>query len=66
MFTVGQPIEVKKTDNPTQEEINNLHQTFMQELNALFESHKHLYLKDADNLKLEIEWTLGTVHLVLN
>lgn len=54
-ISVGKPIDVKKTDNPSAEEIDALHKKFMDELNDLFESQKHLYLKNSENIKLEIQ-----------
>ncbi|XP_043337206.1 2-acylglycerol O-acyltransferase 2-like [Cervus canadensis] len=40
---VGQPIEVQKTPHPSQEEVDRLHQRYMQELENLFEAHKLKY-----------------------
>nr|XP_003461530.2 2-acylglycerol O-acyltransferase 2-like [Cavia porcellus] len=37
---VGKPIEVQKTLQPTEEEVNRLHQHYMEELCSLFEAHK--------------------------
>lgn len=45
---------MKKTDNPTREEINELHEKFKLELNNLFEEQKHLYLQNAEQIQLEI------------
>ncbi|XP_045468409.1 2-acylglycerol O-acyltransferase 1-like isoform X2 [Harmonia axyridis] len=51
---VGQPIEVKKTENPTQEDIDKLHQEFITKLTELFETQKKNYLKNHENVHLEI------------
>ncbi|OWK17952.1 hypothetical protein Celaphus_00009245 [Cervus elaphus hippelaphus] len=40
---VGKPIEVQKTPHPSQEEVDRLHQRYMQELENLFEAHKLKY-----------------------
>ncbi|XP_019388618.1 PREDICTED: 2-acylglycerol O-acyltransferase 1 [Crocodylus porosus] len=40
---VGSPIAVKQSLNPTAEEIEQLHQTYLQELKTLFEEHKGKY-----------------------
>uniref|UniRef100_A0A7M4FHC4 Acyltransferase n=1 Tax=Crocodylus porosus TaxID=8502 RepID=A0A7M4FHC4_CROPO len=44
IFTVvGKPIHVEKKQNPSQEEVNQLHQTYIGELCKLFEEHKAKY-----------------------
>ncbi|XP_042315776.1 2-acylglycerol O-acyltransferase 2 [Sceloporus undulatus] len=41
IFTVvGKPIQVEKKPNPSQEEVDELHQHYMEELSKLFEEHK--------------------------
>ncbi|XP_038675062.1 2-acylglycerol O-acyltransferase 2 [Scyliorhinus canicula] len=40
---VGKPIEVEKNENPSQEEIDKLHQKYTEELTKLFEEHKGKY-----------------------
>lgn len=40
---VGAPIEVQKDDNPSQEKIDELHKTYLKELEKLFETHKTKY-----------------------
>ncbi|XP_023578829.1 2-acylglycerol O-acyltransferase 1 [Octodon degus] len=40
---VGRPIPVQKTPNPTQEQVEALHQTYMDELTKLFDEHKGKY-----------------------
>ncbi|XP_046997080.1 2-acylglycerol O-acyltransferase 2-like [Schistocerca americana] len=52
---VGSPIEVKKVEDPTQEQITELHNKFSEELVNFFEKYKHKYISDADNVHLEIE-----------
>ncbi|XP_019380431.1 PREDICTED: 2-acylglycerol O-acyltransferase 2-A-like [Gavialis gangeticus] len=44
IFTVvGKPIHVEQKHNPSQEEVNQLHQTYIGELCKLFEEHKAKY-----------------------
>lgn len=43
IFTVGCPIPVHQTLHPTTEQIEELHQTYMEELRKLFEAHKRKY-----------------------
>ncbi|CAM5073108.1 unnamed protein product [Natator depressus] len=44
IFTVvGKPIKVEKKHNPSQEEVDRLHQTYIEELCKLFEEHKTKY-----------------------
>ncbi|XP_067322314.1 2-acylglycerol O-acyltransferase 2 [Anolis sagrei] len=44
IFTVvGKPISVEKNPNPSQEEVDDLHQLYMEELSKLFEDHKLKY-----------------------
>lgn len=43
VFTVGKPIPVKQTSNPTQEEIDALHQIYLKSLQELFEENKAKY-----------------------
>ncbi|XP_055279683.1 2-acylglycerol O-acyltransferase 2-like isoform X1 [Moschus berezovskii] len=40
---VGKPIEVQKTQHPSQEEVDRLHQRYVKELENLFEAHKLKY-----------------------
>lgn len=51
---VGEPIDVVKTENPSREEVETLHEKFTQSLINLFETQKGLYIKDAEEVKLEI------------
>lgn len=43
VFAVGHPIPVHQTLNPTREQVEELHQTYMEELRKLFEEHKGKY-----------------------
>lgn len=46
---VGQPIHVEQVENPTEEQVNGLHEKYIAELTQLFESHKTKYgAGDAD------------------
>lgn len=47
-LAVGKPIEVQKTLQPTEEEVNRLHQHYMEELCSLFEAHKLKFNIPAD------------------
>lgn len=51
-FKVGKPIFVKRTENPTEDEINQLHSKYVQELMDLFERHKSKYY--SNNVKIHI------------
>lgn len=47
-LAVGKPIEVQQVLQPSQEEVDKLHQHYMDELCKLFEAHKHKYNVPAD------------------
>ncbi|KAG5678467.1 hypothetical protein PVAND_008137 [Polypedilum vanderplanki] len=49
---VGAPIAVEKILSPSKEDIDNLHQKFIEELEKLFEEHKRKYIPNAENVKL--------------
>ncbi|KAB0800721.1 hypothetical protein PPYR_06460 [Photinus pyralis] len=51
---VGDPIEVSRIENPSQNQIEDLHSRFVEQLEKLFNDHKHSYVRDADNVKLII------------
>lgn len=53
LFTVGNPIDVEKTQKPTQEQIDELHGKFVKSLEEIFEKHKHKYLANPDKTFLE-------------
>ena len=42
-FSVGAAIEVQKDEHPSKEKIDDLHQTYLKELEKLFEAHKTKY-----------------------
>ncbi len=56
IFTVvGQPIEVTRVDEPSSEQIDELHALYIDALARLFDDHKHKYVKyNSANTKLEI------------
>lgn len=43
LSSVGKPISVVQTPSPTSEDIEKLHQMYLQSLTELFEEHKHNY-----------------------
>lgn len=51
---VGAPIHVEKNANPTNNDIDNVHQLFCIEIEKLFETHKRKYVENANDVKLEI------------
>lgn len=40
---IGAPILVKKVENPTKEQIDELHRKYVDKLTELFEEHKEKY-----------------------
>ena len=56
LVSVGTPIPIQKVPEPTEEQINELHQKFTEELAALFETKKHLYLPNSESIRLIILW----------
>lgn len=40
---VGKPIDVEKIENPTEDDVNQLHKKYIQELQALYDKHKANY-----------------------
>ena len=55
---IGKPIHIDKPiENPTNEQVNELHAKYVEELIKLFEEYKYLYLKSANtnNNELKIE-----------
>lgn len=52
---VGSPVEVEKIENPTQEQIDELHKRFCIALEDMFESHKSKYIENSENVKLVID-----------
>ncbi|XP_014294128.1 2-acylglycerol O-acyltransferase 2 [Halyomorpha halys] len=51
---VGRPIEIPKIAEPTQEQIDQYHKLYTEELLRLFNEHKHKYVDDYENTHLEI------------
>lgn len=43
---VGTPLEVEKTENPTEDQINTIHERFITSLKDLFDVEKGKYLED--------------------
>jgi len=43
VYLVGSPLEVSQVINPTEEEINKVHQQYVERLVSLFEAHKLNY-----------------------
>jgi hypothetical protein len=37
------PIKVQKTENPTQQEVDDLHAELIKRMTELFDKHKHYY-----------------------
>jgi len=54
LVSVGTPIPIQKVPEPTEEQINELHQKFTEELTALFETKKHFYLPNSESIHLII------------
>ncbi|XP_055531130.1 2-acylglycerol O-acyltransferase 2-A-like isoform X1 [Wyeomyia smithii] len=52
---IGGPVEAKKLDNPTSEDIDELHARFCKALEELFEKHKSKFVDDYKNVKLVLE-----------
>ncbi len=52
---IGSPIDVMQNFDPSQGNIDELHEMFIKQLEQLFEDHKHMYLENADKIKLLIE-----------
>ena len=50
---MGTPIKVKKIENPTKEEIENMHETYVKELQKLYDKYNPIY--GDENVKLVIE-----------
>lgn len=52
---IGASIQTVKNDSPSIEEINEVHQKFMDAMYQLFEAHKHKYLENPDQAVLIME-----------
>lgn len=53
-MVIGKPIDVKKVENPTQEQVNGLHEIYIKSLVELFDEHKHKYSNGNKDIQLEI------------
>lgn len=53
-FVAGDPIDVEKVEKPTPEQVDALHQKFVEELRKLFEEYKFRYVKNPEKTFLEI------------
>lgn len=51
---VGAPIHLEKNPNPTNAEIEEVHALFCKQLNQLFETNKSKYVKNSENIHIEI------------
>lgn len=51
---IGPPIQLTKTTNPSMDLINQTHELFCSRLKELFELHKHKYVKNSEQIHLEI------------
>lgn len=52
---MGKPIDVEKVEAPTQEQVDKLHAQFIEELKELFESEKHKYIENADQIHVIVK-----------
>jgi 2-acylglycerol O-acyltransferase 2 len=52
---VGIPVEVTKLENPTNEQIEELHDKFVQALVALFDEYKYKYFENPEGQHLELQ-----------
>lgn len=50
---IGSPIPVSQVENPSRDQVSELHQLFCERLVELFETEKNKYVKDADNVHIE-------------
>ncbi|XP_076766033.1 2-acylglycerol O-acyltransferase 2-A [Xylocopa sonorina] len=50
---IGSPLDLPKIEEPTNEQIDEYHQKFIDSLVQLFEAEKHKYIKNADSVHLE-------------
>ena len=49
-ISVGKPISVPKTDQPTQEQIDSMHEAYVQALKELYEEYNPIYGDPSINL----------------
>lgn len=52
---IGAPIEVTQNPKPSRDEVDALHQKFVEQLQKLFEDHKDKYIKNSEHAKLILE-----------
>lgn len=52
---IGRPVETKKIDEPSQADVDELHERFCKALNDLFEEYKVKFIEDHKKVKLVIE-----------
>lgn len=52
---IGEPVEVQKIDNPSKEDVAQLHERFCNALEELFEKHKSKYVENYESVKLIME-----------
>ncbi|KAK1134839.1 hypothetical protein K0M31_007608 [Melipona bicolor] len=50
---VGSPMDLPKIEEPTEEQINEYHEKFVEHLVNFFEKEKHKYVENADSVHLE-------------
>ncbi|XP_975126.3 2-acylglycerol O-acyltransferase 2 isoform X2 [Tribolium castaneum] len=55
MTVLGKPIEVTKVENPSEEQIKQLHQKFQEELVKLFDKYKYQFFDNPQDKCLELE-----------
>lgn len=51
---IGAPIQADKCPDPSEEEVDKLHDLFCTQIKELFETHKSKYVEDYDKVHLEI------------
>jgi 2-acylglycerol O-acyltransferase 2 len=51
---VGSPMDVEKSENPTIDEIDKVHERFCVNLERLFEDEKSKYIEESEKIKLHI------------
>lgn len=53
---VGKPLYVEKNPNPTKDEIDEVHALFCKQVIELFEANKGKYVKNSENVHVNIIW----------
>lgn len=54
-IVIGAPIEVERNANPSNEQIDKLHDLFSMKLKSIFEEHKVKYIENHENVQLIID-----------